>query len=183
MVSRLRVTLSKTIQATSIEQLLPTASGAVLSSLVCSFVPSSTSSETLSCNPTYPSCFDSKPITPMPTETHCLVGILTLVTASDSVGSNVAIAGVTVHAQYIYKLAEMMFFRFFILRQTHIFYFGPTWGMIEVSAACGFLPTLQLAKAPPPTLRPTPIITKRESGTWCAVMAQSISVIPLLQEK
>lgn len=55
--------------------------------------------------------------------------------------------------------------------------------MIEVSAACGFLPTLQLAKAPPPTLRPTPIITKRESGTWCAVMTQSISVIPLLQEK
>lgn len=55
--------------------------------------------------------------------------------------------------------------------------------MIEVSAACGFLPTLQLAKAPPPTLRPTPIIAKRESGTWCAVMTQSISVIPLLQEK
>lgn len=34
------------------------------------------------------------------------------------------IAGVTFHAQYIYKLAEMMVFRFFILRQTHILFWA-----------------------------------------------------------
>lgn len=76
--------------------------------------------ETLSCNPTYPSCFDSKPITQ--TETLRLVGFLTLVTARDSVGIKVAIAAVTFHARYIYKPPCFSFF------DKHIIFLVPRTG-------------------------------------------------------
>lgn len=166
------MTLSKKIHLTPSSDRLR---GCVVKS--CSFLHfSSTLSETLSCNPTYPSCFDSKPITPTETEARWLVGILTLVTAQDSVWIKVAIAGVTFHAQSIYKPRWC----FFLPRQTHILVLAPRRGRSKCLLLVVFSPHSNWPRRRQQPLRLTPIITKMESGVWCSVTARSISVILLL---